>query len=114
MTRPDSPEARAAALRTQERILLFCAASLTEWQRAGITGATVTAMVIKGLVERNAAGKLALTKQGRAVLATLLMAEDELNPGKGFRRSITVPNSAACIVSGGRVPKGRPRTGEGA
>jgi hypothetical protein len=53
---------------------LFCIASKTEWERAGITDAAVTAMVIKGLSERDAAGKLALTKQGRAVL---LMAEDE-------------------------------------
>jgi hypothetical protein len=30
-------------------------------------------MVIKGLIERDAAGKLTLTKQGRAVLAELLM-----------------------------------------
>ena len=34
-------------------------------------------MVIKGLIERDAAGKLTLTKQGRAVLAALLMEEGD-------------------------------------
>jgi sulfite reductase beta subunit-like hemoprotein len=35
-----------------------CIASRTEWERAGIAGATVTAMVIRGLIERDAAGNL--------------------------------------------------------
>ena len=48
-----------------------------QWERTGITGATVIAMVIRGLIERDAAGELTLTKQGRAVLAALLMAEDD-------------------------------------
>ena len=34
-------------------------------------------MVIRRLIQRDAAGKLTFTKQGRAVLAALLMAEDE-------------------------------------
>jgi hypothetical protein len=75
--KPDSPAGQAEALSIPERLLLFCIASKTEWERAAITGATVTAMVIKGLIERDAAGKLTLTKQGRAVLAALLMEEDE-------------------------------------
>ena len=52
-------------------------ASKTEWVRAGITGATVTTMTVKGLVDRDAAGEFTLTKQGRAVLAALLMEQDE-------------------------------------
>ena len=48
-----------------ERILLFCVASDTDWEHAGITGATVTAMVIRGLIERDTAGHLHLTKEGR-------------------------------------------------
>ena len=71
------PQIQANTLRIPERFLLFCIASKTEWERAGITGATVTAMMIKGLIERDAAGELTLTKQGRAVLAALLMEEDE-------------------------------------
>ena len=39
--------------------------------------ATVTAMVVKGLIERDAGGEFTLTKEGRAVLAELLMVEDE-------------------------------------
>jgi hypothetical protein len=73
----DDPQAQASTLSIPERILLFCIASKTKWERAGITGATVTAMVIKGLIERDAAGELTLTKQGHAVLAALLMAEDD-------------------------------------
>jgi hypothetical protein len=76
-TKPDSPEGLAIALSIPERILLFCVASATEWERAGITGATVTAMLVRGLIKRDAGGKLALMKQGRAVLAALLMEEDE-------------------------------------
>ena len=72
--RPSGP---GRPLRIPERILLFCIASKTKWERAGITGATVTAMVIRGLIERDAAGELTLTKQGRAMLAALLMAEDD-------------------------------------
>jgi hypothetical protein len=70
----DDPQAQAEALSIPERILLIFVARKTEWERAGITGATVTAMVVKGLVERDTAGELSLTKQGRAVLAALLVA----------------------------------------
>jgi hypothetical protein len=34
------PEAVAAELSVPERILLFCIASGTDWQRAGVTGET--------------------------------------------------------------------------
>jgi hypothetical protein len=79
MARPkaDSPAAQARALGISERLLLFCVASKTEWERAGITGATVTTMVITGLIRHDAAGELALTEHGRAVLAALLREEDE-------------------------------------
>jgi len=70
-------DSHAEALSVPERILLFCVTSKTEWERAGITGATVTAMVVKGLIQRDAAGELTLTKQGHAALAALLMEEDE-------------------------------------
>src|ERR1700730_4891140 len=40
----------ADALTVPERVLLFCVASGTDWQRAGITGETVTLLVVKGLV----------------------------------------------------------------
>jgi hypothetical protein len=52
----------APALSIPERILLFCVASGTDWERAGITGATVTAM----------GGRLRLTPGGRSALDALL------------------------------------------
>jgi hypothetical protein len=59
----------AADLSTPERVLLFCLASGTEWAEAG---ATVTAMVVRGLVDRDAAARLVLTPDGRGVLGALL------------------------------------------
>ena len=39
-----------------ERVLLFCVASDTDLEHAGITGTTVTAMIVRGLVQRDPAG----------------------------------------------------------
>jgi hypothetical protein len=71
--KPDSPA--APALSIPERILLFCVASETDWERAGITGTVVTTLVIKGLIGRDPMGKLYLTKEGRAALGALLGQE---------------------------------------
>jgi hypothetical protein len=62
----------AAELSVSERVLLFCVASGTEWTRAGVTGATATAMMVKGLIERSSADDLTITKDGRTVLDALL------------------------------------------
>jgi hypothetical protein len=62
----------AAELSVPERVLLFCVASGTEWSRAGVTGAAATAMVVKGLIERDSADDLTLTNDGRAVLDAIL------------------------------------------
>jgi len=71
--RPAKAKADATpALTIPERILLFCVASGTDWEHAGITGATVTAMVVRGLIERDAGNRLALTTEGRAALDELL------------------------------------------
>jgi hypothetical protein len=43
--RPRSTATTATDLSTPVRVLLFCVASDTEWEQAGITGATVTAMM---------------------------------------------------------------------
>jgi hypothetical protein len=59
-------------LSVPERVLLFCVASGTEWERAGVTGATVTAMIVRGLVERDAGNRLTLTEQGHATLMALI------------------------------------------
>jgi hypothetical protein len=62
----------AAELSVPERILPFCVASGTEWARAGVTGATATAMVVRGLIERDSTDELTLTMDGRAVLEVRL------------------------------------------
>jgi hypothetical protein len=72
MAKLTMPAEAAKALAVRERVLLFCAASGTDWLHAGVAGETVTAMVVKGLVERDAAGVLALTDRGRAVLRAML------------------------------------------
>ena len=73
----------AAELSVPERVLLFCVASGTEWARAGVTGATATAMVVRGLIERNSADELALTKDGRAVLDAILAGTvKDCRPGR--------------------------------
>jgi hypothetical protein len=66
------PTPESTALTARERTLLFCVGSGTDWQRVGITGETVTALVVRGLIVRDAAGRLALTDDGRATLQTLL------------------------------------------
>jgi hypothetical protein len=52
--------------------LLFCAASGTDWEHAGITAETVTGIIVKGLIERHTGGRLSLTDDGRAALRRLL------------------------------------------
>jgi hypothetical protein len=66
------PTPGTIAITARERTLLFCVSSGTDWQRVGITGETVTALIVKGLLRRDAAGRLALTDDGRATLQTLL------------------------------------------
>jgi hypothetical protein len=72
MAKLTMPAEAAKALSVRERVLLFCTASRTDWLHAGVTGETVTAMVVKGLFERDAAGVLILTDRGRAVFRALL------------------------------------------
>jgi hypothetical protein len=66
------PKPDVIALTVRERILLFCVASGTDWQRAGVLGETVTEMIVKGLVMRDALGRLTLTERGRTTLRALL------------------------------------------
>jgi hypothetical protein len=65
-------DALHSELSTPERILLFCVASGTEWERAGVTKATVTMLVVRCLIERDAGGRLVLTKKGRAALDAMI------------------------------------------
>jgi hypothetical protein len=72
MAKLTMPAEAAKSLAVRERVLLFCAASGTDWLHAGVASETVTAMVVKGLVERDAGGALSLTDRGRAVLRAML------------------------------------------
>ena len=67
------PEMIAAELTVPERLLLFCLASGTDWQKAGITRETAQHMMVRGLIERDhTATRFMLTYEGRVVLAALL------------------------------------------
>jgi hypothetical protein len=66
------PTQDTIALTVRERVLLFCAGSGTDWQRAGIMSETVTALIVRGLLVRNATGRLTLTDRGRYALRALL------------------------------------------
>jgi hypothetical protein len=68
----DSEVVQADALSMSERILLFCVGSETSWERTGVTRVTVTSLMITGLIQRDPAGTLRLTKQGRASLLAML------------------------------------------
>jgi hypothetical protein len=71
------PESVAEDLSVAERILLLCIDSGTDWQTASrVTTATVAAMVLKGLVERDAAGRLSLSGEGRAAVEVMLKLDD--------------------------------------
>jgi hypothetical protein len=61
----------AAGLTVPERVLLFCLASNTDWQRAGVTQVCAQQMMIRGLVDRQGSSYV-LTDEGREVLAALL------------------------------------------
>ena len=68
---PRSPrQTRPQLLSIPERVLLFCVASDTDWEHAGITG--MTAMIVRGLIRCDPARRLRLTNEGHAVLAALL------------------------------------------
>jgi len=71
MAKPPTPET-TIALTVKERVLLFCAGSGTDWHRAGIMSEKVTALIVRGLLARNARGRLKLTDRGRAALRALL------------------------------------------
>jgi hypothetical protein len=50
-----------AALDVSERVLLFCLASDTDWQKAGVTHAAAQQMMVRGLIERQAATRFILS-----------------------------------------------------
>jgi hypothetical protein len=72
MAKTPTPDTIAASLTVPERVLLFCLASDTDWAKAGVPPITVQHLLVRNLVERDYAGHLSLTDQGKAVLAALL------------------------------------------
>jgi hypothetical protein len=72
----------ADELNVPERVLLFCVASGTDWERAGLTGAVVTSAIVRGLIQRDPLGQLSLTKQGRASFQALIGGNNV-----GYRRA---------------------------
>ena len=52
MAKRPTPDHASASLTVRERLLLFCIGSRTDWQRAGVTGEIVTALVVKGFIVR--------------------------------------------------------------
>jgi hypothetical protein len=73
MAKRPTAEMIAEELTVPERVLLFCIASDTDWRRAGVKAATAQQMLIRGLIQRQAADSFTLTDQGRAVLESLMM-----------------------------------------
>jgi hypothetical protein len=67
-------DALIKSLGAQERVLLFCLASGTDWKQAGVTPKTVAGMLVKFLVKVHwASHQLALTDIGRAAFRALLL-----------------------------------------
>jgi hypothetical protein len=70
---PRTPAAMASLLSVQERILLFCLASGTDWQRAGVNVGAATLLMVRNLVERDQSpARFRLTSFGVKVLAALV------------------------------------------
>jgi hypothetical protein len=66
------PADAATALALPERLLLLCMASGIDFKHAKISERVATEVLVKGLIERNAAGHLVLTDRGRVVLRAML------------------------------------------
>jgi len=68
-----TPRTMASSLRVPERMMLFCLASGTDWERAYVTHATAQHLLVRGLVDRDPGpARFKLTPLGRDVLAALL------------------------------------------
>jgi len=70
---PTTPAEYAARLAVQERVLLFCLASGTNWGSVGVSAASATQLVVRKLVERDPSPiRFKLTPLGWQVLIALL------------------------------------------
>jgi hypothetical protein len=73
MAKLTMPSNTAGGLSARERVLLFCAASGTDWRQAGVTDEIAKAMVVQGLITRDANSEIALTERGRAVFRAMMV-----------------------------------------
>jgi hypothetical protein len=73
MTRRPLASEIAVELGVKERVLLFCLASGTDWERAGFRHAAAQHMLVRGLIDRKSGpARFKLTPLGRDALAALL------------------------------------------
>jgi hypothetical protein len=72
MAKLNMPADAAKALTAPERLLLLCVAAGIDFKHAKIAERIATEAVVKGLAERDAGGRLALTDRRCAVLRTML------------------------------------------
>jgi hypothetical protein len=72
MAKLKMPSDAAKALTVPERLLLLCVAAGIDFKHAKIAEKVVIEVVVKGLIERDAGGHLALTDRGRVVLRAML------------------------------------------
>jgi hypothetical protein len=76
--KPKTPGNIASELRVPERVMLFCLASGTDWERAYVTHATAQHLLVRGLVDRDPGPtRFKLTPLGREVLGALLKLRQE-------------------------------------
>jgi hypothetical protein len=72
MAKLKMPADAASALTVPERLLLLCVASGIDFKYAKVAERVATEVLVKGLIERDAAAHLALTDRGRVVLRAML------------------------------------------
>ena len=72
MAQLTTPAQTAEALSVPERLLLLCVASGIDFKHAKIAERVAIEVAVKGLIELDTGGVLALTDRGRAVLRAML------------------------------------------
>ena len=72
MAKLTTPAQTAEALSVPERLLLLCVASGIDFKHAKIAEPVAIEVAVKGLIELDTGGVLALTDRGRAVLRVML------------------------------------------
>jgi hypothetical protein len=78
MTGRAGPKTIASDLRVPERIMLFCLASGTDWERAYVTHATAQHLLVRGLIDRDPGpARFKLTPLGRDVLSALIRPPEQ-------------------------------------